>query len=257
MINPLITRLRLQTRLSEDSLNTIANACTTTRFYPGRTDIVPEGHGTEDIHIVLSGWCCRFRFLSDGRRQFPALLLPGDICDLDGLLTKHINFGIATLTPCTVASLPHDKLRAIMDQDGSVREALWWLTVVENSIATEWTVGLGRRSTRERLAHLICELLVRLTTVELARGHDFILPMTQEELGDALGISTVHVNRTLQDLRGKGLIKLDGNSLTICDWDALKTLGGFTPGYLHSEGWRMHERNMQDSTEDANVSRQS
>ena len=236
--NPLISRLRLLTDLSDESLAKLGGTCATTQAFPAHADLVEEGRGADTIHVVLEGWCCRYRMLADGRRQLPALLLPGDICDLDSLLLKQVHFGVATLTPCTVAVIRREELRRLMDSDKAIRDVLWWLLSVENAIATEWVVGLGQRSTDERLAHLMCELLVRLSMVESAHENSFHFPLTQQELGDVLGVSTVHVNRTLQSLRSRGLLKSEGRNLVIEDWDALTTRGEFAPAYLHPEGLR-------------------
>ena len=238
MTNPLFARLRLLTSLSEGDLDILREACTATQHYPARADLVPEGGGTDRLHVVLDGWACRYRTLDDGRRQFPALLVPGDLCDLDGFLLRRVHYGVAALTPCTVATLAHARLRAIMDESPAIRDVFWWLTFVENSVSVEWTTGLGRRSATERLAHLLCELLVRLGAVELTEDNGYALPLTQEELADALGITTVHVNRTLQELRALGLISLEGRRLAVHDWDGLKGLSGFSPDYLHVEGLR-------------------
>ena len=238
MTNPLLARLRVLTSLSEDDLDGLGDACTATQVYPAHADLVPEGHGTDRLHVVLDGWACRYRVLDDGRRQFPALLLPGDICDIDGFLLRRVHFGVAALTPCTVATLAHARLREIMDRSPAIRDVFWWLTFVENAVSAEWTTGLGRRSATERLAHLLCELLVRLSAVQMTEDNSYTLPLTQEQIADVLGVSTVHVNRTLQELRALGLISLEGRRLTIHDWEGLKGLAGFSPDYLHVEGLR-------------------
>ena len=241
--NALILRLRRVTSLSNASLDQIAAVCGPPQTFAAHADIVREGGGTDSIHLVVEGWCCRYRLLADGRRQFPAILLPGDICDLDGLMLRRIHFGVAALTACKVARIPREQLIALMDANVEVRDAFWWLLSVENSIASEWAVGLGRRSTEERLAHLLCELLVRLTTVQADQGNTFELPLIQQELGDALGVSTVHVNRTLQGLRTRGILRHEGRTLTVLDLDALQELAGFNPDYLHLEGLRPPDRN--------------
>lgn len=231
--NPLIIRLRMLTDLSESALEAIEELCKTVQVFKPGVDIVREGAPSDNLHIVLDGWCCRYRTLRGGRRQIPALLLPGDICDLDRLLLRRVHFGIGALTSCTAASVPREQLYDLMDQNREVRDALWCLMSIENSVSVEWTVGV-RRFTEERLAHLLCELLVRLSVVDLTHGGSFTLPLTQEELGEALGVSTVHVNRTLQALRARNLLEYEGRSVVVRDWDALKKLSGFAPDYLHT-----------------------
>ncbi|MDB5559496.1 MAG: cyclic nucleotide-binding protein [Enterovirga sp.] len=241
MTNPLIARLRLLSSLSEDDLQILEAACTGPQTVPAHSDIQAEGRGTEHIHIVQSGWAARYRLLRDGRRQFPALLIPGDLCDIDALLLNRTHFGVVALTSCTISVLPHARLREIMESRPAIRDVFWWLTFVENAISAEWTVGLGARSAEERLAHLFCELLVRLATVEMTDGNSYALPLTQDQLSDAVGLSAVHLNRTLQDLRGSGLISLDGHRLTIHNWEALKDFSDFSADYLHVEGLRSGE----------------
>ena len=149
-----------------------------------------------------------------------------------------MHFGVAALTPCTVATLPHARLREIMDRSPAIRDVFWWLTFVENAVSAEWTTGMARRSATERLEHLLCELLVRLEVVGLTEDNGYAFPLTQEEIGDALGASTVHVNRTLQELRARDLMSLEGRRLAVHDWEGLTALAGFSPDYLHIEGLR-------------------
>lgn len=238
MKNPLIARLRLITSLSEDDLRLLEDACQATQRIAARADVHPEGHRPGSLHIVLEGWAARYKLLPDGRRQLPALLLPGDVCDLDGLLVKRIHSGVCALTPCTVAVLPHAELRALMERRPPIREAFWWLLCVENAISAEWSVGLGRRTAEEQMAHLLCELLIRLWSVGLSTDNGYALPLTQTDLGDALGLSNVHVNRTLRELRERGVVTLEDRWLTIHDRTALKAIGHFDVDYLHVDGPR-------------------
>lgn len=233
--NPLIARLRRLTGLSEDDLALLADAFGSTRLLAARSDIVPEGAVADHLHVVLDGWAARYRLLPDGVRQLTAILVPGDLCDLDGLLLRRVHVGVAALTPCKVGLVPLGALRTVMDRRPAIRDVLWWLTCVDNAISAEWSAGLGRRSTQERFAHLVCELLVRLTTVGLAAEGSYALPLTQHELGDALGVSAVHVNRTLQNLRGMGLLSLEGRMLRIHDRAALRSMAGFSDDYLHAD----------------------
>lgn len=238
MTNPLTARLRLLTSLDEDALTLLEQACTATRTFAAGTDIAPEGDHPEHLRIVLAGWAARYKLLSDGRRQLPALLVPGDLCDADGLMLRRVHSGVCALTECTVATVPHAQVRDLMERSPAIRDAFWWLLCVENAVSAEWSVGLGRRSAEERVAHLLCELLIRLWTVGLSRDNSYDLPLTQVALADALGLSTVHVNRVLMDLRARGLLTLEHRRLTIHDQAALKRLAGFDARYLHVEGLR-------------------
>jgi CRP-like cAMP-binding protein len=236
--NPLITRLRTQTGLTATDISSLGALCANVRSVAPHADIVKEGAVSDHLHVILSGWACRYKVLADGRRQIAALLLPGDICDLDGFLVERLDYSIGALTRCMVAPLPHDQLHAMADASPALRDVFWWLTFVDNAIATEWSVCLGRRSARERLAHLFCEIFVRLDAVGHADENSYPLPITQEEMSDALGLSTVHVNRVLQGLRADGLVNVERQRLTLLDWEGITTASGFSPDYLHLEGPR-------------------
>ncbi|WP_335645667.1 Crp/Fnr family transcriptional regulator [Microvirga ossetica] len=140
---------------------------------------------------------------------------------------------MATLAPSSLAFIQHDNLRTFMRSHPRLSDLLWRDTLIDAAIFRQWMVGLGRRDAYGRIAHLLCELLVRLRAVELVEDHAFTLPVTQAELGDAFGLSTVHVNRVLQDLRRDSLITLRGVSLKVLDWEGLKKAGEFDPIYLH------------------------
>ena len=211
----------------------VEDLCSNFRTVALRSIIVAERAYSEHLHVLLDGWAARYRVLADGRRQFSALLLPGDICDLDRLQIPTPEFGVVTLTPCTVAKVSVRGLKALADERKAIREALWRLTCLENAISSEWTVCLGQLTALERTAHLLCELDARLGAIGGVLREEYTLPMTQEELGDALGLSVVHVNRTLQTLRNKNLIHLRGRQLTILDRRALSDLCSFDPSYLH------------------------
>ena len=236
MTNPLIARLRLMTTLTEEEADLSRRPVVATPELRGRGDIAPQGDRPSGFHILAEGWAARYKVLPDGRRQFPGLFLPGDICDLDGLLLQRVHSGVTALTGCKVVVLPHVRIRELMDANSAIRDAFWWFQSVENAIATEWSVGLGRRSADERVAHLLCELLVRLRTAELTVADGYAFPLTQSDIADALGLSTVHVNRTMTELRGRGLIEIKSRWLRIFDVEALMKTGSFDPDYLHLEG---------------------
>src|SRR3712207_872857 len=173
--------------------------------------------------------------LEDGRRQIVAILVTGDMCDLRMFILKEMDHSIGTLSPVRVAEISEDKLLEITDNSARLTRALWWNSLVEEAIAREWTVNVGRRDAAERMAHLLCEVFIRLRAVGLTNGSSCELPITQSELGDALGLSHVHTNRTMQDLRGQGLITMKGKNLVIHDLRALQDLALFNPNYLHLE----------------------
>ncbi len=198
-----------------------------------REDIIREGERAKDVKLILSGWACRYKSLEDGRRQIIAFFVPGDLCDLNIFILKEMDHSIGTITAVRLAELSRETLDTLTLGHPRITQALWWHTLVTAAIQREWTINLGQRTALERVAHLFCEVFLRLRAVGLTEGQSCELPLTQGELGDATGLSTVHVNRTLQELRGLGQIVLRGKTLTIPDLDLLRTTASFNPNYLH------------------------
>lgn len=188
--------------------------------------------------IVLDGWMIRSKLLPDGRRPITAILVPGDVLDLDCTMLWAADHAVSACTSVAVAEIGRDAAFLFSQQFPRLGRALQWEAVVALSIQREWTVNVGQRTAFERFAHVFCELLLRLRAAGLAPGDRFDLPMTQADLGDAMGVSTVHANRILQELRHCGLIHLEGRLLTIPNYARLARAGLFDPAYLHLEGWR-------------------
>ena len=197
-----------------------------------RMDLIHEGDTPEAVHLILDGFACRYKMLPDGRRQIIAYLVPGDFCDLHIFILKAMDHSIATLSRCTVVKILRPQILELLDRPAIAR-AMWWATLVDESILREWLVSVGGRPAEERIGHLLCELLLRLQTVGLTTQNTYELPITQTELADTVGLSSVHVNRVLQRLRDDGLITFKSKSLVILDVKRLKTVSGFNPNYLH------------------------
>ncbi len=200
---------------------------------PARHDIVSEGDTPSESCLIVAGFAYRYILTAEGKRQILSFHIAGDIPDLQSLHINVMDHSLATLAPSSLAFIQHDDLRALMRSHPRLGDLLWRDTLIDAAIFRQWMVGLGRRDAYGRIAHLLCELLVRLRAVELVEDHAFMLPVTQAELGDAFGLSTVHVNRVLQDLRRDDLITLRGVSLKVLDWEGLKKAGEFDPTYLH------------------------
>lgn len=196
-------------------------------------DLIGEGADPGFVNVTLDGWACRYKQWEDGRRQILALLLPGDMCDPCMFLLNDKSHALATLTRAKIVRLPQKSMAALMEASPTLTRAFWLDMLVSVEVQREWTVSLGRRTAVERMAHLFCELLVRLRSVGLADASGCEMPLTQYDLGDALGLSSVHVNRTLQKLRSLKLIELRNKRLDVLDKDALRTLALFNPMYLH------------------------
>ena len=230
----LFRRLRRYARLSDTDLGLLAEAaCERVRSFGAHEDIIREGDAPTGVLVVLEGWACRYKYLKDGRRQIVGLLLPGDLSDLNMYILREMDHSIGTIGPATVGEIGRDALERTLAGRPRITEALRWDAVVTAAIQREWTVSLGQRHAPERMAHLLCEVFLRLGAAGLARGMSCEIPLTQAELADATGLSAVHVNRTLQELRSAGLISLANRTLTIHDLDALKRAALFNPNYLH------------------------
>ncbi|PVE25301.1 Crp/Fnr family transcriptional regulator [Microvirga sp. KLBC 81] len=196
-------------------------------------DIVREGDHPSRSFTILSGFTCTYKMTGDGQRQIVAFCIPGDVPDVQSLHLKVLDISVATLTPCSVGFITHEDLWDLCMRYPRIAAAFWRETLVEGAIFREWVLNVGRREAYPRMAHVLCELLVRLRAVGLVEDHACNLPITQGEFADALGVSTVHVNRVLQELRADGLIELKGDRLKVPDWEKLKQAGDFDPTYLH------------------------
>jgi CRP-like cAMP-binding protein len=234
MTNPLVTKLGHFVRLASVDVRMIERiSAKRVRVFEPREDIIREGDQPEHLNLVLSGWACRYKVLENGRRQVIAFFLPGDLCDLNVFLLSQMDHSIGSITSVVVSEISREGFEELMLAHPRVTQALWWESLVNTATQREWAVNLGQRDAMERIAHLFCELFVRLRTAGASGGNNCEMPLTQLELGDATGLSSVHVNRTLQELRNSGLIVLKGRTLTIPDFDALKHVALFNANYLH------------------------
>lgn len=195
-------------------------------------DIAREGEPPQAVYLIQSGWACRYKMLEDGRRQILSIFLPGDLCDLNVFILKRLDHSLLALTQVEYAALSQADLEGLT-RHPRIFQALCWEALVNSAIQREWTVNLGQRSALERLAHLLCELFIRLRMVGLTNGDSCELPLTQIDLADTLGLTSVHVSRTLKELRERNLIRLHDRQLRIIDFEALCAVALFDPKYLH------------------------
>jgi CRP-like cAMP-binding protein len=198
-------------------------------------DIIREGDRPTESILLLEGFAARYNLLRKGKRQITALHIPGDFVDLHSFLVKKMDHAVLAITPCSVGFVPHETLREISENHPHLTRLLGVNLAVDAAIHRHWIVSLGRRSALEHAAHLLCEMFLRLRAVGLTEDDSFKLPLTQAELGDSLGLSTVHVNRVVQELRAKGLITWRGETLVIDDWKRLQELAEFDPTFLSLE----------------------
>jgi CRP-like cAMP-binding protein len=230
---PLIRKLETIFALSDDEKNALQSISGTIRTLDARQDIVREGDRPSACCLILDGFACRYKLTATGQRQILSFHIPGEIPDLQSLHLDMMDHSMGTLAQSKLVFLTHDTVRDLIRRCPRIGDTFWRETLIDASIFREWELNLGQREAYGRIAHLLCELYVRLRSVGLTNGHTYELPLTQAELGDAIGISNVHVNRTLQDLRGEGLITLQAGSVTVLDWERLKEAGEFDPTYLH------------------------
>jgi CRP-like cAMP-binding protein len=231
--NPMIRKLESIFTLTDDERHALQTL--PMQVVAIRTDqaIVREGDSPSRSCLILSGFACVYKMTAHGKRQIVSFTIAGDIPDLQSLHLKVIDNGISTISPCSVGFITHDDLRAICERYPRITAAFWRETLIDAAIFREWVLNVGRPEAYTRMAHVFCELLVRLRAVGLVEDHACDLPITQGEFADAIGVTPVHVNRVLQAMRADGLIELKGDRLTVYDWDKLEQAGEFDPTYLH------------------------
>lgn len=236
MFEALFMKLERYEPLSNEEKAFFAGAVARVLDYLPGQNIVEEGSQPPESTVVLAGFAGRFKSLPEGTRQILAFHIPGDCCDLHSFLLARMDHGIEALSKCVVAKVPHEAIAEVIERFPRLTRTLWWDTAIDAAIHREWMVSMGRRSAYEQIAHLLCEMYVRLRFVGLVDNGGFELPINQEQLGDAFGLSSVHVNRMLQALRRANLIVSAGRRITIPDLPALKEAAGFDPIYLEAKG---------------------
>jgi CRP-like cAMP-binding protein len=236
--HPLVRKLESIVDLDPDEREAVRALPLMQRDLHAGHDIVREGDRPSQACLILDGWACRYKMTGDDRRQVFSFNIPGDIPDLLSLHIHTMDHALATLTACRVGFIQHSALHELFRRQPRLAGVFWRETLIDAAIFREWMVGLGRRRAPVRIAHLLCEMYTKLDSVGLADKKSVPLRLTQETMGDALGLSAVHVNRALMALRSKRLFTFDGRTLTIHDWEGLAKVGEFDPAYLHLDGQR-------------------
>lgn len=232
-LEPLFRRLSLRDSVNDEERRALTEIMTEVKTLPAGTDIVREGERPGRSTLVLSGLTCRYRDVESGKRQITAIHVPGDFVDLHSFLIKQMDHSVGTLSPCVVAYAPHEGLERITERMPHLGRLLWLLTLIDASIHRQWLVTMGAYPALNRTAHLICELITRLTFDSGQVGMTFTIPITQQDLGDTLGLSTVHTNRVIRELKMRELIQWQGQEIKLLDWPRLVELAQFDPLYLH------------------------
>lgn len=234
--NPLIKKLGRFVPLSEEERDALLHLSRNPKTYKRGTELIAEGDQPTSVFLILEGWAYRFKHLSDGSRQITAFLVPGDVCDVQIFLFEKMDHSIGVLSDALVVKIPAAEMLDVMDRFPRIERALLWATLVDEATLREWLLNVGP-SAKQKLAHLFCELSTRLRVVGLVDDNGcYILPPIQSELGDTTGMTTVHVNRSLQSLRADGLISTANGMLTIRNFDNLAQIAGFDEDYLHTDG---------------------
>jgi len=232
MIGALIHKLSRHDALSEAEREALGQVLGPERRVAAGARIVQPGDRPTHSTFLVEGFCARYTLTQAGGRQLTEINVPGDFIDLHSLLMKQMDHGVVALSDCVIAPAQHADLRRLTERHAHLTRLLWLETVIDGAIHRQWLVTMGRQNASSRLAHLICELYLRLESAAHAEGYRFSVPLTQADLGDILGLTDVHVNRVLRDLRQQGLIEWKGAQVAILDWDRLVELAQFDPTYL-------------------------
>ena len=235
--NPLIDKLSRIVPLNDEECEALRRMCLTSHQIGRGTDLIAEGDKPESVFLILEGWAYRYKHLANGSRQILAYLIPGDLCDVRIFLFEEMDHSIGLLSDAKVVKIPAADMLNLLDRYPRIERALLWSTLVDESTLREWLLNIGQRDALQRISHLFCELCVRLSVVKMVDSSEtFTLPLTQAELADTTGMTTVHVNRSLQRLRNDGLIVAKDGKLTIVDFERLAKIAGFNQVYLHTDG---------------------
>jgi CRP-like cAMP-binding protein len=236
----LVRHLRAHVRLSAEDENEILALRHKMRSLEAHSFILREGDKPEVCAILIRGYAYRHKITGNGSRQILSLHIPGDALDFQNIFLEEADHNVQMLTRGEVAEIAGSDLDRLIQDRPAVGEAVLVSSLVEAAIFREWTVNVGRRDSRSRIAHLLCEFSYRLDAQGLSSGDVYTLPMTQEQLADATGLTAVHVNRVLKGLQADGLIDRDRRAIRFPDWNRLRDVGDFSPRYLHVRDQRQH-----------------
>jgi CRP-like cAMP-binding protein len=235
-LNQLIRKLESVTTLSGDERKSLLDLPVKVKTLAADEDIVREGDRPSQCCLLAEGFLCRYKILPNGTRTIMAFYVPGEIPDAHSLHIDVMDDSLGSVGPSKVALIAHDAMRQLIRQHPGIGDAFWRDTLIDAAIFREWIVNVGSREAYSRIAHLLCEIFLKLKAVGLTNGTSFEFPITQSKIGEATGLSTVHVNRSVQALRADGLIVLERGRCTISDLERLKEAAMFDPTYLHVRG---------------------
>jgi CRP-like cAMP-binding protein len=228
-----IRKLSSLQALSDGSVSALLNLPWRPRRVMRGTVIVSDGQLITECCLLLKGYACRSKMADDGGRQIVSFHLAGDILDIQHLLFERADHSVQAISDAELAFVPITALRMVAAEHPDIAAALWRDCLVDASIFREWVLNVGRRDAKKRVAHMLCEFAVRAEAAGLGSRECFTLPMTQEDIADATGLTSVHVNRTLRILSEEGAIARHGREIRIADWQRMRRTADFSPEYLH------------------------
>ena len=235
MIDKHLRKLRARDEISAEEEGVIREAVGIAREVPARTTIIRAGDVLSNSTMLLDGLMCRYKDLRNGERQITELHVAGDFVDLHSFTLKRLDHNIMALTPCRISLVPHERLTRITEEYPHLTRVYWFTTNLDAAIHREWELSLGRRTALAKIAALFCEMRVRFDVVGMTDGDSYALPLTQMDLAECLGLTAIHVNRTLKELREQQLVEFKAGRVTILDLARLERTAEFDPAYLYLE----------------------
>jgi CRP-like cAMP-binding protein len=233
LLRPILRKLELRAPLDDEDRAAFLNLPVRYQISEPNSYLVREGDRPDRSCLLVSGFAIRHKMTETGERQIISFHVAGDFLDLEGALLNVADHNLQTLTRCELAFIPRSAVRELILSHPRLGMAMWIDTLIDSSIFREWVVNVGRRDGRARVAHLLCEFARRMETAGLANAHGNEMPLTQEQIADATGLTAVHVNRVLKALSDEGLINRTRRVVTIPNWSRLRRVAGFNETYLH------------------------
>ena len=235
MLSVHLRTLRRRVSISAEEERVIGELVSEVREFRPDQAIVRAGDMVSLSMLLLDGWVARSKDLAGGQRQITELNIAGDFVDLHGFTLKRIDHDLRTLTPCRLALVPHERLHRLTEDYPRLARVYWLMTCIDAAIHRECALSLGQRPALAHMAHLFCELCWRLDVIGLVDDESYDFPLTQREVAECLGLTVVHANRTIQELRRRGLVSLEGRRVKLLDRARLEALAEFDPRYLNLE----------------------
>lgn len=233
MANRFINKLRRLAPLDETDVADLAAATAIGRWFEARHDLIREGDRPGPVFVILEGWAFRYKILPTGTRQVLAFLMPGDACDLHIGLLAEMDHGIQTVNRARVSAISRREMDALLERRPAIAKAMYIAQLIDEGTMRAWITSMGRRTSVERVAHLMCELYLRARNIGLTAENHLEVPLSQSLLADSLGMTAVHLNRVLKKLRVGGALTIQRGGITITDPLKLAQIAGFDENYLH------------------------